>query len=156
MSSWPRPGRSAVAEPGSWTLVRHGNAGNISHRLDRALLLEARLRSCAPAPAPPTSAAEALRQVTGEGRRARQLDRASEPDDALQRLVDVAHLAVGAHERTQVAWRRWESTIQYLDLSSGRTTPLYRNEGSFLHLSLTVSPMRNGFFSAGSRAGSPS
>ncbi len=48
-------------------------------------------------PAPPASAAEALRQVTGEGRRARQLDRASELDDALQRLVDVAHLAVGAH-----------------------------------------------------------
>ena len=49
------------------------------------------------APAPPASAAEALRQVTGEGRRARQLDRASELDEALQRLVDVAHLAVGAH-----------------------------------------------------------
>ena len=49
------------------------------------------------APAPPTSAAEALRQVTGEGRRSRQLDRASELDDALQRIVDVAHLAVGAH-----------------------------------------------------------
>ena len=30
----------------SWvTLVSHGNAGNISHRLDRALLLQARLRS---------------------------------------------------------------------------------------------------------------
>src|SRR5512139_1323979 len=49
------------------------------------------------APAPPASAAEALRQVTEEGRRARQLDRASELDEALQRLVGVAHLAVGAH-----------------------------------------------------------
>jgi two-component system cell cycle response regulator len=49
------------------------------------------------APAPPASAAEALRQVTGEGRRARQLDRASELDDELQRLVEVAHLAVHAH-----------------------------------------------------------
>jgi GAF domain-containing protein len=49
------------------------------------------------APAPRTSAAEALRQVTGEGRRARQLDRAGELDGALQRLVDVAHLAVSAH-----------------------------------------------------------
>jgi hypothetical protein len=38
------------------------------------------------APAPPTSAAEALRQVTGEGRRARQLDRASELDAAFLRL----------------------------------------------------------------------
>ena len=35
--------------------------------------------------------------MTGEGRRARQLDRASELDEALQRIVDVAHLAVGAH-----------------------------------------------------------
>jgi len=49
------------------------------------------------APAPPASAAEALRQVTGEGRRARQRDRAGELDEALQRLVDVAHLAVSAH-----------------------------------------------------------
>ena len=48
-------------------------------------------------PPPPSSAAEALRQVTGEGRRARQRDRASELDAALQRLVDVAHLAVSAH-----------------------------------------------------------
>ncbi|HEX9187163.1 MAG TPA: diguanylate cyclase, partial [Vicinamibacteria bacterium] len=48
-------------------------------------------------PAPPASAAEALRQVTGEGRRARQRDRAGELDQALQRLVDVAHLAVSAH-----------------------------------------------------------
>ena len=35
--------------------------------------------------------------MTGEGRRSRQLDRASELDLALQRIVDVAHLAVGAH-----------------------------------------------------------
>jgi two-component system cell cycle response regulator len=48
-------------------------------------------------PPPPASAAEALRQVTGEGRRARQLDRASELDAELGRLVDVARLAVDAH-----------------------------------------------------------
>jgi hypothetical protein len=95
MSSWPRPGRSAAAGPRSWTLVSHGNAGNLSHRLDRSLLLPARLRSGAPAS--PTSAAEGLRQVTGEGRRARPLDRASELDEGLRRIVDVAHLAVGAH-----------------------------------------------------------
>ena len=46
---------------------------------------------------PAASAAEALRQVTGEGRRARQLDRAGELDDALRRLVDVAYDAVAAH-----------------------------------------------------------
>ena len=49
------------------------------------------------APASPTSAAEGLRQVTGEGRRARQLDHASELDQGLHRIVDVAHLAVRAH-----------------------------------------------------------
>ncbi len=50
-----------------------------------------------PATAGPPSAAEALRQVTGEGRRSRQLDRASELDAALQQVVDVAHEAVAAH-----------------------------------------------------------
>lgn len=34
-----------VPQPRWVTLVSHGNAGNISHRLDRALLLQARLRS---------------------------------------------------------------------------------------------------------------
>ena len=46
---------------------------------------------------PAASAAEALRQVTGEGRRARQLDRASELDQALRRIVDVAFDALAAH-----------------------------------------------------------
>jgi diguanylate cyclase (GGDEF)-like protein len=49
------------------------------------------------APAPTTSATHALRQVSGEGRRARQLDRATELDESLARIVDVVHLAVGAH-----------------------------------------------------------
>jgi diguanylate cyclase (GGDEF)-like protein len=50
------------------------------------------------ADAPPrASAAEALRQVTGEGRRARQLDRASELDVALGRILDVALEAAAAH-----------------------------------------------------------
>jgi diguanylate cyclase (GGDEF)-like protein len=38
-----------------------------------------------------------LRQVSEDGRRARQLDRATELDEALQRLVDVACRAVSAH-----------------------------------------------------------
>ena len=46
---------------------------------------------------PATGAAEALRQVTGEGRRSRQLDRAAELDQALSSVVGVAHEAVGAH-----------------------------------------------------------
>ena len=49
------------------------------------------------ATAPRASAAEALRQVTGEGRRARQLDRASELDLALGRILDVALEATAAH-----------------------------------------------------------
>jgi diguanylate cyclase (GGDEF)-like protein len=47
--------------------------------------------------APRTSAAEALRQVSDEGRRARQLDRASELDTALGRILDVALEATAAH-----------------------------------------------------------
>ena len=47
--------------------------------------------------APRTSAAEALRQVSDEGRRARQLDRASELDLALGRVLDVALEATAAH-----------------------------------------------------------
>jgi len=47
--------------------------------------------------APRTSAAEALRQVSDEGRRARQLDRASELDLALGRILDVALEATAAH-----------------------------------------------------------
>jgi len=49
------------------------------------------------ASAPRASAAEALRQVTGEGRRARQLDRASELDLALGRILEVAQEATVAH-----------------------------------------------------------
>ena len=47
--------------------------------------------------APRASAAEALRQVSDEGRRARQLDRASELDLALGRVLDVALEATAAH-----------------------------------------------------------
>jgi diguanylate cyclase (GGDEF)-like protein len=49
------------------------------------------------AAAPRTSAAEALRQITGEGRRTRQLDRASELDLAVGRILDVALEATAAH-----------------------------------------------------------
>jgi len=49
------------------------------------------------AAAPRTSAAEALRQVSDEGRRARQLDRASELDVALGRVLDLARDATAAH-----------------------------------------------------------
>ncbi len=46
---------------------------------------------------PAGDAAQALRQVTGEARRARKLDRASELDDTLRQLLDVARHASSAH-----------------------------------------------------------
>jgi diguanylate cyclase (GGDEF)-like protein len=49
------------------------------------------------APVGPASAADALRQVTGEGRRSRQLDRATELDLSLQSIVDLAYEATSAH-----------------------------------------------------------
>ncbi len=42
--------------------------------------------------------------------------------------------------RWKVLGRRHESTVQYLDLSSGRTTLLFRREGVVRHQSLAVSP----------------
>jgi diguanylate cyclase (GGDEF)-like protein len=48
-------------------------------------------------PLRPNTAAYALKQVTEEGRRARQLDRAAELDGALIRLVRVARVALGAN-----------------------------------------------------------
>jgi hypothetical protein len=104
----PFDGRPALAAAlGYFALaiaVNRALAGE-KQRLSATLAELARLRhgieqlddEPAGAAAPPASAAEALRQVTGEGRRSRQLDRASELDEALQRVVDVAHLAVGAH-----------------------------------------------------------
>jgi len=46
---------------------------------------------------PAGDAAQALRQVTGEARRARQLDRASELDATLRQLLEVARQASSAH-----------------------------------------------------------
>jgi diguanylate cyclase (GGDEF)-like protein len=45
----------------------------------------------------PNTAAHALRQVSEEGRRARQFERAAELGEGLSRLVAVAHAALGAH-----------------------------------------------------------
>ncbi len=45
----------------------------------------------------PNSAAHALRQVSEDGRRARQFERAAELGEGLSRLVAVAHAALGAH-----------------------------------------------------------
>ena len=44
-----------------------------------------------------SSAALTLRQVSEEGRRARQMDRAAELDEALSRLVRLARASLGAH-----------------------------------------------------------
>jgi diguanylate cyclase (GGDEF)-like protein len=45
----------------------------------------------------PNTPAHALKQVTEEGRRSRQLDRAAELDEALRRIVGVARKALQAH-----------------------------------------------------------
>jgi diguanylate cyclase (GGDEF)-like protein len=45
----------------------------------------------------PNTPAHALKQVTEEGRRSRQLDRAAELDEALRRIVGVARTALRAH-----------------------------------------------------------
>jgi len=45
----------------------------------------------------PNTPAHALKQVTEEGRRSRQLDRAAELDEALRRIVGVARTALQAH-----------------------------------------------------------
>ena len=45
----------------------------------------------------PNTAAHALKQATEEGRRSRQLDRASELGEALRRIVGVARTALQAH-----------------------------------------------------------
>jgi len=45
----------------------------------------------------PNTAAHALRQVSEDGRRARQFERAAELGEGLSRLVAVAHAALGAH-----------------------------------------------------------
>jgi diguanylate cyclase (GGDEF)-like protein len=101
----PRPALAAALGYFALAVAVNRALAGEKRRLSATLAELARLRHSidqledepADAPAPRASAAEALRQVTEEGRRARQLDRASELDAALQRLVDVAHLAVGAH-----------------------------------------------------------
>src|SRR5207245_4310028 len=85
--------------------VHHALKGE-KRRLGAALAELARLRhgidrfddgDAAGGPARLTTAALTLRQVSEEGRRARQLDRAAELDEALSRLVRLARAALGAH-----------------------------------------------------------
>ena len=109
-AGWSRPidfrlaGASAFGYLALAVAVDRALAGE-KRRLSATLAELARLRhgidqlddEPGPGPAAPASAAEALRQVTGEGRRSRQLDRASELDAVLQQVVDVASEAVAAH-----------------------------------------------------------
>lgn len=62
----------------------------------------------------PTTASFALREVSEEGRRVRQLDRAAELDEALARLVRVARGAIAAH------------AVLYFDLDREREVALLR------------------------------
>jgi diguanylate cyclase (GGDEF)-like protein len=62
----------------------------------------------------PNTPAHALKQVTEEGRRSRQLDRASELDEALRRVVGVAQTAIEAH------------AVFYFDVDRGRESAYLR------------------------------
>ncbi len=100
---WPAAA-AAIGYPSLAFAVNRALAGE-KRRLGAALAELARLKhgidqledEPADGPAPATTATHALRQVSEEGRRARQLDRAAELDASLQRVVDVARSAVRAH-----------------------------------------------------------
>ena len=100
---WPFAA-AAIGYPALAFAVNRALAGE-KRRLGTALAELARLKhgidqledEPGDTPAPATSATHALRQVSEEGRRARQLDRAAELDESLARVVDVAKAAVGAH-----------------------------------------------------------
>jgi diguanylate cyclase (GGDEF)-like protein len=95
---------AAIGYPALAFAINRALAGE-KRRLTAALAELARLKhgidqledGAADSPVPVSPATQALRQVSGEGRRARQLDRAAELDASLGRIVDVAHAAVGAH-----------------------------------------------------------
>jgi len=100
-----RPGlAAALGYPALAFAINRALAGE-KRRLSGALAELARLKhgidqlddEADGTPAPVSPATQALRQVSGEGRRARQLDRASELDLSLRHIVDVAHVAVNAH-----------------------------------------------------------
>ena len=65
-------------------------------------------------PVRPSPAAQALRQVSEEGRRARQLDRAAELGEDIGRLVGVAQAALRAH------------AVLYFDIDRGREKAFLR------------------------------
>lgn len=100
---WP-VAAAALGYPALAFVVNRALSGE-KRRLSAALAELARLKhgidqledEPSDAPAPATSATHALRQVSEEGRRARQLDRATELDESLARIVDVARRALGAH-----------------------------------------------------------
>ena len=69
----------------------------------------------------PNTPAHALKQVTEEGRRSRQLDRAAELDEALRRIVGVARVALQAHAVFYFDVDR-ERESAYLRASDGPTT----------------------------------
>jgi diguanylate cyclase (GGDEF)-like protein len=95
---------AAIGYPALAFAINRALAGE-KRRLSAALAELARLKhgidqledDSAGSAAPVSPATQALRQVSGEGRRARQLDRAAALDQSLRSIVDVAHVAVGAH-----------------------------------------------------------
>jgi diguanylate cyclase (GGDEF)-like protein len=101
---WWSPAAAALGYPALAFAINRALAGE-KRRLSTALAELARLKHGIDqledepdsTPAPASRATQALRQVSGEGRRARQLDRATELDASIDNIVHVAHGAVRAH-----------------------------------------------------------
>lgn len=111
--SW-REALAAVLGYGALVLALHQALANEKRRLLQARAELARLQFGveqveAGEPAAASPAAQALRELSGEGRRARQADHARELDEALLALVRVARQALRAH------------SIVYFDLDHERT-----------------------------------
>jgi diguanylate cyclase (GGDEF)-like protein len=102
-SAW-KPAFAAIVGYGALVLAINRALLGEKRRLSQALAELAKLRygidqleDDGGAAARPNTPAHALKQVTEEGRRSRQLDRASELGEALRRIVGVARTALQAH-----------------------------------------------------------
>jgi diguanylate cyclase (GGDEF)-like protein len=119
-SAW-KPALASIAGYGALVLAINRALVGEKHRLSQALAELAKLRygidqleDDGRDAVRPNTAAHALKQVTEEGRRSRQLDRASELGEALRRIVGVARTALQAH------------AIFYFDVDRGREAAYLR------------------------------
>ena len=104
-----------------------GELARIKHGIDQ-------LEDAAPGTPPPRAApiAPSLRQVSEEGRRARQVDRAAELDEAHSKLVSLARRALSAH------------AVLYFELDRGREVAFLRtSDGPPSIVAEAVLPIRS-------------